>query len=82
MEQNHTEVANMIADYRENGPSILSKYSQPSRDQPSQEQVGCVWQIIHSSTLLLLYNRDFISACCSVVYVFGSCCGKDAACHS
>lgn len=66
MEQNHTEVANMIADYRENGPTILAKYekkkySQPSRDPPSSEQVGCVWQIIHSNTLLLLYNRVHIS---------------------
>jgi len=52
----------MIADYRENGPTILAKYekrkySQPSQDLPSSEQVGCVWQIIHSSTLLFLYNR-------------------------
>ena len=70
MEQNHTEVANMIADYRENGPSILAKYEKRTRDQPSGEQVRCVWQSI---TLLLLYNIAFMSVCCSIVYVFSGC---------
>lgn len=55
MEQNHTEVANMIADYRENGPSILAKYEKRTRDQPSGEKVGCVWQII-----TLLHITEFL----------------------
>lgn len=43
MEQNHSEVAAMIADYQDNGPQALERYekkrSRPSRDNKVNDKM-------------------------------------------
>jgi len=55
MEQDHTEVATIISDFRENGPAALAKYEKGRRTHRDGQRGEQVLNILYSKIAIPLH---------------------------